>query len=105
MKFGHLFTPAPSSWGLRGDKHLWKSMRQRFAQVDLLTSEDAVTDAVERAFMELTGVPLNSSLPEVEVPAYRVGRAGRCRRRRPSCCSTTSARHQTGGPMQSRTSS
>jgi hypothetical protein len=48
-------------------------MRLRFAHDAFPAGEDAVTEAVDRAFADLTGVSLNLNVPEVHIPAYRVG--------------------------------
>jgi hypothetical protein len=70
---GDLFEPLPMRWGLRGDPHLWKAMRQRFADVPYPANQWALLDAVRAAFEELTGVGLAANIGHIPIEAYRIG--------------------------------
>jgi hypothetical protein len=73
VTLGELFEPLPLRWGLRGDPHLWKAMRVRFADVAFPAHEFALLDAVRSAFEELTGVQLSAHIGHVPVPQYSTG--------------------------------
>jgi predicted kinase len=55
-----LFDPEPRTWGLRGDPHLWRALREHLSGVGIPPSADAVPGLLRAAFRELTGVDLAS---------------------------------------------
>jgi hypothetical protein len=60
MKLSALFDPEPQVWGLRGDPHLWRALRECLAGSDLPDSADEVADLLHAAFTELVGIDLAS---------------------------------------------
>jgi molybdenum cofactor cytidylyltransferase len=58
-----LFHDAPARWGLRGDPHLWREMRERFEGVECPSTAEALVVLVEEAFAGLTGRPLSHPEP------------------------------------------
>src|SRR5205823_164294 len=50
-----LFDPEPSSWGLRGDPYLWRSMRAMLAKRVLPSAERDLVEILRSAFRWLTG--------------------------------------------------
>jgi predicted kinase len=53
-----LFDPEPQTWGLRGDPHLWRALRDRLSLTDVPPSAEAVPELLHAAFRELTGLDL-----------------------------------------------
>jgi hypothetical protein len=53
-----LFDPEPETWGLRGDPHLWRALRNRLAGQALPPSADEVTGVLHAAFRELADADL-----------------------------------------------
>lgn len=53
-----LFAEEPPRWSLRGDPYLWREMRERFADVPLPATADALAALIQRIFEELTGEPI-----------------------------------------------
>ena len=53
-----LFDPEPATWGLRGDPHLWRAMREHLSATALPPSPAAVAGLLHAAFRELTGLDL-----------------------------------------------
>jgi len=60
MKLSALFDPEPQVWGLRGDPHLWRAIREHLSGTDLPGSADAVASLLHAAFTELAGIDLAS---------------------------------------------
>jgi hypothetical protein len=58
---GELFLEEPHQWGLRGDPHLWRAMREHFAAAPLPPTAAALSQALEAAFLQLTGHPLSAT--------------------------------------------
>lgn len=58
MKLSALFDPEPDTWGLRGDPHLWRALREHLTGIDLPASASEVTSILHAAFSELTSVDL-----------------------------------------------
>jgi hypothetical protein len=50
-----LFEEEPVQWGLRGDPHLWREMRERFGSVPAPGSVEELIALVEQEFEALTG--------------------------------------------------
>ncbi len=58
MKLSVVFEPEPAQWGLRGDPHLWRAMRENLAGTDLPASAAEAARLLHAAFSELIGVEL-----------------------------------------------
>ncbi|MFD8142864.1 rhomboid family intramembrane serine protease [Streptomyces sp. NPDC059708] len=56
-----LFEPEPRQWGLRGDPHLWRALRDELSGTDLPDSADAAARRLRAAFRELVGQDLYES--------------------------------------------
>lgn len=57
-KMASLFDPEPATWGLRGDPHLWRALREHLSGADVPASADEVASLLHAAFRELTGLDL-----------------------------------------------
>lgn len=57
-KMAELFDPEPPTWGLRGDPHLWRALREHLAVTDIPKESGATASLLHAAFRELTGVDL-----------------------------------------------
>jgi hypothetical protein len=57
---GDLFTEEPHTWGLRGDPHLWRAMRDHLAAVPLPQTLATLVETIEAAFLALSGHPLSA---------------------------------------------
>ena len=55
-----LFDPEPETWGLRGDPHLWRALRERLAGQDIPPSAGEVTSVLHAAFRELADADLTT---------------------------------------------
>jgi hypothetical protein len=55
-----LFDPEPETWGLRGDPHLWRALRDRLADQPLPASADDLATLLRDAFRDLAGTDLAS---------------------------------------------
>ncbi|MGW1673174.1 hypothetical protein [Streptomyces sp. NPDC002324] len=53
-----LFDPEPDTWGLRGDPHLWRAMRDHLSHTSVPPSPDGVTALLRATFDELTRLDL-----------------------------------------------
>jgi len=49
------FDPEPIQWGLRGDQHLWRDMKQKTANTKIPTTGNAFEKLLHKQFKELTG--------------------------------------------------
>ncbi|MEV6954147.1 hypothetical protein [Streptomyces sp. NPDC051183] len=67
-KMALLFDPEPSRWGLRGDPHVWRALREHLQGRDLPPTVDEVAGLLRAAFSELVGVDL---LTESASSVYR----------------------------------
>ncbi len=63
MTLSELFDPAPASWGLRGDPHLWAELREALRGASLPASEQALAALIAQTFERLTGAPLAGREP------------------------------------------
>jgi hypothetical protein len=54
-----LFENEPMRWGLRGDPHLWREMREHFEKTTLPDSADELIAFVETMFEALTNHPIS----------------------------------------------
>lgn len=50
-----LFDPEPSTWGLRGDPYVWRSLRAMLAKRVLPSSEGELVEILRSSFRWLTG--------------------------------------------------
>ena len=60
MTVALLFGETPQQWGLRGDVHLWREMRERFESVPLPPDPSALDGLLAEAFESLTGCSIES---------------------------------------------
>ncbi|MFF9780191.1 hypothetical protein ACF1HJ_41965 [Streptomyces sp. NPDC013978] len=51
-----LFDPEPDRWGLRGDPHLWRAMRDHLSHTEIPPSPDAAIALLRATFEELTAL-------------------------------------------------
>ena len=49
------FDPEPIQWGLRGDPHLWRDMKQKTANTNIPTTGNEFEKLLHKLFKELTG--------------------------------------------------
>jgi hypothetical protein len=49
------FDPEPIQWGLRGDPHLWRDMKQKTANTNIPTTGNGFEKLLHKLFKELTG--------------------------------------------------
>ena len=63
---GPLVESEPSRWGLRGDLHLWRALRDHLCAEEISASRAGVVGLLYAAFSEITGVNL-ASHPELSV--------------------------------------
>ena len=54
-----LFDPEPSTWGLRGDPYVWRSLRTMLAKRVLPSSERELVEILRSSFRWLTGNDLD----------------------------------------------
>lgn len=52
------FDPEPIQWGLRGDPHLWRDMKQKTGNMNIPTTGNAFEKLLYKLFKELTGEDL-----------------------------------------------
>jgi hypothetical protein len=60
VRMSALFDPEPETWGLRGDPHLWRALRERLSVEDIPPSTGEVITLLHAAFRELAGADLAS---------------------------------------------
>lgn len=58
LSISKLFLPEPSRWGLRGDPHLWREMRESFKGVPCPIDESELALLILQKFELLTGSKL-----------------------------------------------
>ncbi|OEV04320.1 hypothetical protein [Streptomyces oceani] len=58
VKMAELFDPEPITWGLRGDPHVWRALRDHLSETYVPASVDEAVSLVRVAFSELVGVDL-----------------------------------------------
>ncbi|MFF3319946.1 hypothetical protein ACFYV5_31225 [Streptomyces sp. NPDC003035] len=58
MTMAVLFDPEPERWGLRGDTHVWRTLRERLSHTEVPPSVDDVTALLRAAFDQAVGVDL-----------------------------------------------
>lgn len=70
-----LFEPPPVQWALRGDPRLWERMREGFRGEQLPGSAEGLRSAIEAAFLEYVGEPIDAPLgTHLRVPSLVTGR-------------------------------
>jgi len=57
-KMVELFDPEPERWGLRGDPHVWRALRDHLSGVDVPASVDEAVSLLRVAFSDLVRVDL-----------------------------------------------
>ncbi|MFJ6650536.1 hypothetical protein ACIQPS_33375 [Streptomyces sp. NPDC091290] len=67
-QMSELFDPEPERWGLRGDPHVWRALRDHLAKTDIPSSVDEADSLLRVTFDELVGVDLATS---AESSVYR----------------------------------
>jgi hypothetical protein len=72
---GALFEPEPTRWGLRGDPHLWRALRDHVRDQEIPASPAGVTGLLYAAFCEVVGVDI-ASYPEQTVYRERFSHGG-----------------------------
>ncbi|GIH09768.1 hypothetical protein Rhe02_78350 [Rhizocola hellebori] len=70
-----VFKREPASWGLRGDPHVWRALREHLSGQDIPGSADEVASLLNRGFTELVGLDL-LSYPASSVYVERYARGG-----------------------------
>lgn len=55
-----LFDPEPETWGLRGDPHLWRALREQLVGQAIPPSIGEVTSLLHAAFRELADADLTT---------------------------------------------
>jgi hypothetical protein len=63
-----LFDPEPERWGLRGDPHVWRALRDHLATTDIPSSVGETDSLLRVTFDELVGVDLAT---DAESSVYR----------------------------------
>lgn len=58
VKMAELFDPEPERWGLRGDPHVWRALRDHLSGTEVPASVDEAVSLLRVAFSELMGVDL-----------------------------------------------
>ncbi len=59
ISIASLFEDGPQRWGLRGDPHLWREMKERFENVACPGIPEELIALLEEAFEERTGQPMS----------------------------------------------
>jgi molybdenum cofactor cytidylyltransferase len=73
MSFANVFFPRPSSWGLRGDPHLWDALSRRFAGSPVPTDQSETVAVLYYAIREIIGCDIRDADEMVRVPAFVTG--------------------------------
>jgi hypothetical protein len=55
---GDLFDQEPQQWGLRGDRHLWRELRDTLSEVELPPTSAELERLLENEFWRITGASL-----------------------------------------------
>jgi hypothetical protein len=72
IALSELFREGPRQWGLRGDPHLWREMRERFELMPCPHNPEDVAEIVSETFQVLTGQPITHGEPFF-LPQYAHG--------------------------------
>jgi hypothetical protein len=68
-----LFDPEPERWGLRGDPHLWRALRERLAGHAIPPSANETIRLLREEFRQLAGVDLADEAASVYREQYAHG--------------------------------
>ena len=60
QKISDFFEDEPATWGLRGDRYLWREMRAHFSDAPIPENVSLLEKQVLQAFLELTGQPIST---------------------------------------------
>ena len=50
MKIAKIFETEPVQWGLRGDKYLWRELKERFSRTDMPDDSEQLKRLIEREY-------------------------------------------------------
>ena len=67
-----IFSPTPSTWGLRGDPHLWNELKVALSRLDPATIDD-FTALLHALYEERVGTPLSAGDEIVMVERFHTG--------------------------------
>ncbi len=73
LKMACLFDPEPELWGLRGDPHVWRALRDRLSGTDVPASVGETVGLLRAAFGELVGLDLDNPAASVFREQYSHG--------------------------------
>lgn len=59
-KLASVFEAQPDRWGLRGDPHLWREMRDSLSDQAYPPTEEEFTVLLEQTYKRLVGAPLGN---------------------------------------------
>ncbi|MFE1829095.1 hypothetical protein [Streptomyces yangpuensis] len=68
-----LFDPEPSPWGLRGDPHVWRALRDHLAGKEVPASVDEVLSLLRESFSLLVGLDVGHPMSSVYREQYAHG--------------------------------
>ena len=68
-----LLAKDPIQFGVRGDVHLWRDMRERLSHVPLPATEEELRTIIEAMFRELTGHPISHGEEYIRLDKYDHG--------------------------------
>lgn len=71
--FGSLFARKPERWGLRGDPHLWRELREVYADTPMPNDWFDVNRLLEKGFEQLTGEKLRQYAEPVYIKRFSIG--------------------------------
>ncbi|MFD9040909.1 hypothetical protein [Streptomyces bottropensis] len=57
-KMAELFDPEPETWGLRGDPHVWRALRDHLTDTDVPPTVEEAIGILHAAFNELVDLDL-----------------------------------------------
>lgn len=68
-----LFRQDPRQYGVRGDFHLWRDLRERLEAVPLPATPDELAAIIESVFEQLTGEPISHPGEYIRLEKYNHG--------------------------------
>ncbi|WP_405428067.1 hypothetical protein [Streptomyces erythrochromogenes] len=68
-----LFDPEPATWGLRGDPHVWRALRDHLTGTEVPASADEAVHLVREAFSALVGLDVGHPASSVYREQYAHG--------------------------------
>lgn len=72
LGISYLFENKPGTWGLRGDPHLWREMKEHFSSTKMPLNLTEMEDLIRTSFHELTGQKITSK-KEIYIRRYDHG--------------------------------